>query len=295
MRTGPFRGIYFVARLDLASALRSRRAIAALLLYVLAVLGATYLFCLLIQTVQETVGDATTISDALARDRRFRRLVEGLTGDKEIAERLITMPPLALFFGWLSVNFLPFLTVVNSSDAIASQVRTGESRFILFRSGRLPFALGTFVAHGLLMTIGLALGAVGSLVMGAMMLGVGTSLAATGPMFSIGAATWFYSFAYLGLAVGMSQLVDSASAARGLAFGAFFCLAIGAGLLRVQYVAEMFPTPLLPVVKWFFPQAHSLDLWRLSFLGRLPAMASLFVLGVLYFLPGWMYFRRRDL
>jgi ABC-type transport system involved in multi-copper enzyme maturation permease subunit len=289
------RQVCLVARLDLASALRSRRALAMLLLYVLVALGATYFFCRLIEAVLSSVGPADRLAESLARDPRVRRLVERLTGDAGVAERLTATPPLALFYGWLSLTFLPLLVVVNSSDAVAGQVRTGEARFVLFRAGRLAFALGTFAGQALLMTLGLALGATVSLVVGSVMLTGASIPANASALFTIGAGAWCYSFAYLGLALGVSQLVHSAGAARGLGFAVYMALSIGSALLWWSWVTDFVPGPLLPVARWCFPQTHALGLWRLTLVERLPAMGALACLGALYYLPGWLHFRGRDL
>ena len=295
MRAKLFRQIYFVARLDLVNALRSRRAQAMLLLYVMAVLGSTYVFCRLLEAAQEAVGSAVPLTESLARSPGFRIFVARLTGDAGVAERLTSTPPLALFFGWLSLTFLPFLVVVNSSDAVGAQVRTGEARFVTFRAGRLPFALGTLGSNALLMTLGLMLGAAGTLLLGSAMLGVGMLFADARAMVSIGTGAWCYSFAYLGLALGVSQLVSSATAARGLGLAAFLGLFLCSALLRWSWVADLLPEALLSAARWFFPQDHSLGLWRLTLAERLPPKAALVFLGALYFLPGWLYFRRRDL
>ncbi|MHC4200430.1 MAG: hypothetical protein ACYSU0_10595 [Planctomycetota bacterium] len=296
MRAKLIRQTYFAARLDLSNALRSRRAQAMLLLYVMVVLGSTYAFCRLLEAAQEAVGSAAPLTESLARSPGFRIFVTKLTGDAGVARRLITTPPMSLFFGWLSLTFLPFLVVVNSSDAVAAQVRTGEARFVIFRAGRLPFVLGTLASHALLMTLGLMLGAAGTLLVGSIMLGTDTFFADARAMASIGAGTWCYSFAYLGLALGVSQLVSSAAAARGLGLAAFLCLFLCSVVLRPgSWVADCLPEALRSVARWFFPQDHSLGLWRLTLAERLPPKAALVILGALYWLPGWLYFRRRDL
>lgn len=289
------RQTYFVARLDLTNALRSRRAQAMLLLHVIFTMGATYVFCRLIQAAQEAIGLTVPMTEALVRTPAVCALVTSLTGDTGITSRLIATPPLTLFFGWLSLTFLPFVVMVNSSEAIAAQVHTGEARFVVFRSGRLPYALGTLASHALVLTLGLILGAAGTLLVGTVMLGTDMLFADAWAMVWVGAGAWCYLFAFLGLALGVSQSVSSGPTARAMGLATWLGMFLGSVALWKSWLAEYVPEALLAAVRWFLPQAHSLGLWRLTFTGRLPSMAVLVFLGALYFLPGWRHFRRRDL
>jgi len=290
------RQIYFAARLDLTNALRSRRAQAMLLLHVIFTMGATYIFCRLIQAVQSAVGSTIPLSEALASKPGIRIFVTRLTGDVRVAERLTSTPPLSLLFGWLSLTFLPFVVVVNSSEAIAAQIHTGEARFVVFRAGRLPYVLGTLASHALVLALGLVLGAAGTLLLGSVMLGADMFFADAWAMVWVGAGVWCFLFAYLGLALGVSQLVSSGSTARGLGLAGFLVLFLCAVALQPgTWVADYVPEAVLSVGRWFSPWDHSLGLWRLTLAERLPSKAVLVFLGALYWLPGWLYFRRRDL
>jgi hypothetical protein len=295
MRAKLIRQIYFVARLDLENALRSRRAQAVLLLHAIFSMGATYVFCRIVQAAQKALDSTARLSETLARDPRVCAVVTALTGDAGIARRLVATPPLTLFFGWISLTFLPFVVVVTSSEAIAAQVCTGEARFVVFRAGRLPYALGTLASHALLLMLGLVLGAMGTLLLGSVMLGADTFFADAYAMVWVGTGAWCYLFAYLGLAMGISQVVSTASAARGMGMAAWLVFLLCWTALWKSWLAEYVPEELLAAVRWFLPHAHSLRLWRLTFAERLAPKAALVFLGALYFLPGWLYFRRRDL
>ena len=100
------------------------------------------------------------------------------------------------------------------------------------------------------------------------------------PMLGWGVSAWFYSLAWLGLALGLSHLTRSAM--RATAFG---ILGIG--------VFEVLPH-FFPEVEAILPSGARLGLWRTSFTPQAVAVFHLATLGLVYFMAGAAVFSRRD-
>ena len=73
-----------------------------------------------------------------------------------------------------------------------------------------------------------------------------------------------------------------------LVFGALFALGNYNAFVR-ERAPEVADTLLT-----FLPRTHMLDLWRPAFVDRLPSVAVLIALGVVYFAVGYAYRARRD-
>src|SRR5256885_17073100 len=115
------------------------------------------------------------------------------------------------------MTFIRLLVTLASGDAIASEVSSGSVRYALFRSDRFSWAMGKLLGEAALMSLGIAAGALGVWLMG-MFFMAGFEPLATGwwlARFSV--RVWFYGFAYLGLAMGASQLTRSVNGSRALA------------------------------------------------------------------------------
>lgn len=296
---GSLRTIVVVASFDFLESLRSRKAIALLVLYLAGALAATGIFVRVLRAVESAAADALRVAKTesagamtseLFRNERFLEVLTELIGDRELATVLSSMPPLALFYAWLALTFIPLLVTLTAGDSIAYEVSTGSCRFALFRTDRLSWAIGKLAGQAMLMTVGIAVGALGAFALGLAYL----ADVQPGPtalwLARYSVRAWFYGFAYLGLAMGASQLTRSVNVARGLALLALFGVGLGGNVLESW---DRVPDVLAGMVV-LFPQGHDLDLWRPALLDRLPALAMLSALGILYFAAGAVRFARRD-
>lgn len=296
------RNIWLVAAFDFFESIRSRKAIALLLLYVAGSLGATAIFLRVLKTVEDTLADtlhvsrtegAGTMTHAMLESEDFRDFVSVWVGDKDLAEAIITLPPMVLFYAGLALTFIPLLAILSSCDSVSYEVSTGSCRFALFRTDRLSWALGKLGGQAALMTAGLLAGALSAWILGAFFLTGFQPAASAWWMLRMCGRVWFYGFAYLGLALGASQMTRSVNWSRAIALLTWFALAAGGAFLGADPIVKFAPT-ILPTVRQLFPNGHRLDLWRPDLLDRLPALVMLTALGALYFSIGYWRFARRD-
>ena len=291
-----------VAAFDMSESLRSRKVLGLLILYVAGAVASTAGFVTLLETLEKTLADSLRVAStskpgamtaSIQSSEEFRHVLAELTGDSTLVDALIGLPPLALFYGWMALTFVPALVVFTSCDAISNEVGSGSCRYALLRTDRLSWALGKLGGQAMLMAIGVLAGAVGTWVVGLVGLASFDAAATAWWMLRLGSRAWLYGLPYLGLALGISQMVRSSHAARALALVALTGLGAGRAILQIPDVVDALPV-LAPSLGPLFPGSHALDLWRPGFLDRGPAMVMLVALCATYFALGHMVFDRRD-
>jgi ABC-type transport system involved in multi-copper enzyme maturation permease subunit len=289
------RSVGLVARFDLFDSLRSRKAIALILIYIVISLAGSAIFIQGLNKLRERVEQrlgAEVTTEVLESDQTVEAITE-LVGDKELARTLVTTPPLALFYGWLALAFIPLVVVLTSADAISNELVTGSARYALFRVDRLSWALGKLAGQALLMVVGVLLGALASYLLGVFMLDKFDASGTAWWMARMAGRASVYGFAYLGVALCASMLVKSNGGARGIAIGLLFLLWMFGSLLGLKPIVELAPV-FIGAVHKVFPNAHSTDLWRPQLIHRLVAMGALVAIGAAYFAAGFARLSRRD-
>lgn len=290
------RTVGLVAGFDLYESLRSRKALALILLYALIALIGCWGFSEAINRVFEEMNEslgAQAVDKLVDSDAMVDLVTRATGGDEALAKELLSVPPLALFYGWLITAFMPFIVALSSSDAISSELVSGSARFALFRVDRLSWAAGKLLGQTLLLIVGIAVG-------GAVAFGVG---AVNLDRFVAGdTAFWlmrmsfrgmFYGFAYLGIALCASQIVSSNGAARGLALAfATFASVVG-GVLGSPMMKEK-GSVVIDAIHGFFPNAHDGTMFRPELAERLQGQVALLVIGLIWFAAGYWRLSRRD-
>ena len=133
---------------------------------------------------------------------------------------------------------------------------------------------------GLCLAICLAVSAFGAWCVALYRLPTATAVRLLPPMLCWGVSAWFYSLAWLGIALGLSHLTRS-----GMRATAFGILAIGA--------CEVLPH-FFPEVEQVVPSGPRLGLWRTSFTPQAVAAFHLLMVGLTYLMAGAAVFGRRD-
>ena len=289
-----------VAAFELRDSLRSRKAIVLLVLYVAGAAAASGIFLRVLLEIEHTLADTLGVAassqpgaatHALFASDQFLSIISGLVGDRALARSLVSLPPMALFYGWLALTFGPLLAVLVSCDAIASEIGQGSARFALVRADRAAWTLGKALGQAGLVGVGLAAGGIATWVVGALFLDGFDAAGSAWWILRLGGRAWVLTLAYLGLALGVSQALRSANAARAGAFLALVALGVlGEGLEWLEDDAPALAGTLLAAL----PRAHVLDLWRPEFADRAPAMAMLVAIAGCFFAAGHLVFRRRD-
>jgi len=297
------RDVAIVAGYELGEALRTRRVLIFALLFVGGAVAGTLAFVELLESLEAGLARALAVADPskpgamtaeLMRSPEFLRMLRRLVRDEELARELAGLPPLALFYGWLGLTFMPVLVMLTSAETISAELATGSIRFSLLRTDRLSVSAGKLLGQSLLMLAGVYAGALAVWTTGYFSLSsfeAGRS-ALWLALLSIRVAV--YAFAHVGLALGLSHLTRSVPLSRALALGALAVLGLLFGLLRnLDWIREHAAGPADAVLQ-LVPRSHLLDLWRPSLWDRLPSLVMLFALGTVYFAIGYLHRARRD-
>jgi ABC-type transport system involved in multi-copper enzyme maturation permease subunit len=291
------------ALFDLRESLLSKRALALLIVYLGGSIATAALFVEVLQEMERAVaeglavsitGKPGTMAGELMHSEEFVRLLTWLLGnDEELAQELASMPPMALFYGWASLSMVPALAVFTSSESISRELHSGSCRFAFFRISRASWALGKFGGQAVLLALGVMVGAAGTWAVGwyglANFDGPGTAMWLVRSSFQ----AWVYGFAFLGFAMGVSQLTRSVALARALGLIGLAGLVFLGSLTTHGPVVEYAPL-LFESLHLLFPKAYKLELWRPELLDRLPAIVMLLGLGGLYFSLGHIKLARGD-
>jgi ABC-type transport system involved in multi-copper enzyme maturation permease subunit len=278
------RSALLVAAFDFLESLRSRKAIALLVLYVAGSAGATGIFISLLNKVQANLPVAP---------EELLKMASGLIGNPDVAKEILTIPIVALFYGWVALTFVPLLVVLTSANAIAGEVATGSARFALFRCHRLAWIGGKAIGQTALMLFGILAGGLASFfIASAFAWGYPPAAGAYWTvLLSVRAAS--YGAPYLALTLACSQMTRSASWSRALSLLAAALVAIGGNVLQSSSVERLAPV-VVDGLRLLVPRTYWLDLWRPQLGPRAMAMLALVGLSLLYFAVGYLVFRRRD-
>lgn len=261
-----------VAWFDLFESVRSRKFLALLVIHLAGAMVATATFVEVLKEIENTLAEqlavastdkAGTMTKSLMESEQFQEILANLLRDPELAAELVTVPPIALFYGWLALFGLPALVVFTSSDAISSELSTGSARFALFRTSRSAWAFGKLGGQSLLMAIMVFAGALGVWIVAYF-----TMASFDGPdtawwLLRLGARAWVYGFAFLGLSLGVSQLTKSVNGSRALGLFALIVVSVLGTVSQVDHIVEYAPL-LIDGLSPVWPYSHKIDLWRPS-------------------------------
>lgn len=291
-----------IARNEWADALRSRRALAVLILYVaVAALTMNGLLSILVRLEKDLSGllglssapEPGAVVDALWNSARFRGMVAGAMGSEEIARELIGVSPVALAFAGLAFFYTPLLVALLAPARIAEERASGSIRYIAVRAPRLAWTVGKLLGQTALVGAGLGLSALAAWAVAVWRLPAANTAVAGAGIFAWTLRVWVYAFAFLGLTMGVGHLTRSPGKALALAVLALIAVVVLAALGR-HYEAAWF-RGFAPIVRALTPIEWRSGLWRRSPAHLLPAIAALVSLGWCYLLAGYAAFRRRDL
>ena len=296
------RSILLIARHELADALRSRRAAAVLFLYVAGAMLTMHAFILALHSMEVSLANAFqvsasnragTVTDALWRNEAFRNMIAELVGDKAVANDLLSMPPIALLYGWLAFAFTPILVVLSAAPRIAEEVHSGSVRFALVRVPRLTWCTGKFLGQALETIPALLLSALGAWIVARFRMAGMDGPETMRVMVLFAWKAWIFSLPFLGLALCVSQLARSPHLANGLAVIAWIAVSVLSVIARqkLRHGASY----LWEGLSMLLPAGHRLGLWRSDGSHVVTSAVFLVTLAAVLFLLGHVVFRRKDL
>lgn len=293
--------IWLVAIGECAGAIRSRRALVVILLYL-----ATAVFCMhgtisalgkmedeLVTMLRLPKSEQTGIVSAtIWKSAPFRRIVRQNVNEL-VFDDISGKHPVELVYAWFAFLFAPMLVVLVSGNRISDDLRSGAARYMIVRASRAEWALGKFIGQAMMIGISLAISATGAWIVATIRLsgiGAGELLPA---MFNWGLRAWIYSLSWLGIVLGISQITDSGSRSTSIGFCAVFVFSILAPLLSIFDKFDDWRMYLVNLDA-IIPQSAKSSLWRSSSSVLITGTCHLLAIGFSYFTLGYLRLRRRD-
>ena len=296
------RCIWQTAISEWSGAIRSRRALVLLLLYL-----ASAVLCMngtisvlgkmekeLASILQLPDADETgVVSASLWRSKPFNRLVRNVVGDSPVFDDISGRHPVELLYAWFVFFCAPILTILVAGTRISDDIRSGAVRYMLVRETRLEWSLGKFAGQAIMLAFALAVSSVGAAAVAFWRLPSATAASLFLPMLNWGMRAWIYSFAWLGLALGISHLTRSPSRATALGIFAICIFAALPPLMDFLNATAGWPAAITHV-RMLVPSGAEMSLWRFSPVPLITGGFHLVTLGLTYMMAGAAFFSRRD-
>lgn len=296
------RWVYLIARNEWDDALRSRRALLVILLYLFAaVLTMSGLLSVLLRLERELAdvlllsasAEPGAVVDALWKSARFRGMVSSSIGSSSIANDLIGISPIVLAFAGLAFFYTPFLVALLSPMRISEEMATGSVRYVALRAPRVAWSLGKFTGQALLVGAALLISMAGAWLIVLYRMPAADFGGTLRGMLLWTGRVWMYALAYIGLTMGVAH--GTRSIARSMAFALLAVFGMSLLAWACTHFADTWMKGIGPILYQVTPQAYRGDLWRREAVQWASASIVLCALSLSYLLAGAAWLRRRDL
>ena len=291
--------IFHVALAEWAGAVRSRRALVLLLLYLVAAVMCMYgtisifskMETELAQVLQLPEAEQTgVVSKTLWTSKPFRKMTRAVIRNDLVFRDIEGRHPIELVYAWFVFLCAPLLVVLVAGNRVADDLRSGAVRYAIVRCTRTEWSVGKYVGQALMLVCALAASAVGAWIVALCRLSDAGALLPA--MFGWGVRAWIYSLAWLGVALGISHLTRTGS--RATALGIFAVAALTALPMILSWTGARFDLPWLVNFDLVSPVTSKILLWRQDVAPLAEASFRLVLLGIFYLALGNAVFRRRD-
>jgi ABC-type transport system involved in multi-copper enzyme maturation permease subunit len=234
----------------------------------------------------------------LRDSQSYRDMLRVVLGNQEKADYFAAIPPIVVFFGWVSFNFTPWLILFTSAETIATEVASRSIRYSVMRTSRLAFALGKMAGQALIIVGVTALSALTFYVIAwASLDGFEHGSTILG-MLSYWPRVMLYALPFLGWAMFASMLTSSANVARILSLGGGVALAVIGAVVGhpPRWLRDgAFVDSLRDLFGYVTPFRHNDGLSYPPGGAFASDVAVCLALTAIYFAAGFAVLRRRDL
>ena len=294
--------IFQTALWEWGGAIRSRRALVLLLLYLAsAVLCMNGTISILGKMEKELSamlqlpdsGETGVVSATLWKSKPFNRIIRSVVGESPVLDDISGRHPVELLYAWFVFFCAPLLAVLVAGTRVSDDLRSGAVRYMIVRETRLEWSLGKFAGQSLMVAVALAASALGATAVAFFRLPSGVAYSLFLPMLNWGLRAWVYSLAWIGLALGLSHLTRSPG--RATAYGILAICLFGAvpPLFDFLHSAADWPDAVTHV-RMLVPSGAEMSLWRFSPVPLVSGSFHLVTLALVYLMAGVAVFSRSD-
>jgi ABC-type transport system involved in multi-copper enzyme maturation permease subunit len=283
-------------------ALRSRRALVVLLLYLAAAVCNMYWSINFLHKLETELAaafrlpaseQAGVVSTALWDSKPFQKMMKRVTENDAVLQDITGKHPVELIYAWFAFFYTPLLVVLVAGSRISEDLGSGAVRYVVFRTSRASWSLGKFAGQALMIGLSLILSGVSAYAVAKIRLAGSGAPDLFLNMVQWSVRAWIYSIPYLGLAMGLSHLTRSASKATVMGIIAITACFACSILIR-HFAAETGWRAYLPQLGLLLPDGHKMLLWRNAAAPLVSGTVYLVTLGLCYLLAGYAVFRKRD-
>jgi ABC-type transport system involved in multi-copper enzyme maturation permease subunit len=299
METPLLRDILFIARHELAVAVRTKRALAVAALYLGGAVIGGFAYVRALKFVEESalkmlldkganpLAAAGTVS--IVTDKAYTQMLSFFTGvaSDRISSSLrdsLTLPAVL----WGSLAFLPLVLILTSYDQIASDVASRSLCYTVLRVPRRAVVLGKLAAHAVVSCV-LVLAA------GGVMIGLGQALLSSADwgdtLLGLG-RVWLllipYALCYLGLSALGSSLARQPGTALFDCFGLMVLLRLAGAL---DSIPESHALAFLRHLHWLSPAGYQSGMWEAGLLAPLSSAAAYLLFAMAFV---WLAVKRLE-
>lgn len=284
---------------ELGSAIRTRRALVVLVLYLAASLLTMYTMTSVLGKMETQLvkmlqlqpsekGKSGVVSKVLWKSKVFQDTVKTLVKDDLVYNDISGLHPAELIYAGFAFLYVPLLTILIGANRVADDLHSGAVRYMITRVTRFEWSLGKYVGNALLMLPAMLAGALAAWIVAWIRLSGADSFSLLPPMLVWAVKGWTLSLAYLGIALGISHLTHSGAKATALGvISLIVCFAVP------KVLSHYFPAT-AETLNILFPATAEHSLWRASFKPVGCTAVWLLALGLTYLTAGYAFFARRD-
>ncbi len=291
-----------VACYEWFDALRSRRALVVLLLYMAAALCNMHWSINLLHKLENELAtllqlppseQAGVVSTTLWKSKPFQRMMKQITQNDLVLRDITGKHPVELIYAWFAFFYTPLLVVLVAGNRIAEDLGSGAVRYVVFRTSRVSWSLGKFIGQTLMIGLALFLSGIGAYAVAKYRLSGSGAPDLLLNILQWSVRAWIYSIPFIGLAMGLSHLTRSASKATVMGIIAITVCFVVSLLIR-HFTTDTGWRSFLPYVGVLFPDEYKMNMWRNAAAPLVTGTAYLITLGFCYLLAGYAVFSKRD-
>lgn len=297
---GSFRDAWLVARFEVLRAIRTWRALALIVLYLVATAGSAWIFVEFLHVLETAVAETLMVPvtdrpgamlGELVKGDELRGVIAGMTGDEALVDDVLAWPVLAIFHLWFALLLTPFFAASTAAEAVSIDLSTRALRFEVLRTGRLELAVGRFLGQAALTGLASFVGVLGTWAVGMLGMVGNDPFELFGALCWLTLRAWVFALPFAGFGVAVSQATASPNWARVLAVAGTAGSWIAYGV-ALNYVLTPWG-PLCDVVLQVVPQGHMRGLWQpVGWIGSGLVCGGL---ALAWVAVGYARFARRDL